>query len=101
MNNILPENIKRLRMEKNLTQKELAYKLGIAGATISAYESGTRVPSITILCKMAAFFSTSVDYIIGYIPPNDKRIMHTLENEMISLVHETFSNYWTRCNHYF
>lgn len=43
-------------MEKNLTQKELAYKLGIAGATISAYESGTRAPSITILCKMAAFF---------------------------------------------
>ncbi len=47
---------------------------------------------------MAAFCSTSVDYIIGYIPPNDKRVMRTLEDEMISLVHEAFSNYWTRYN---
>lgn len=100
MRQILSMNIKKLRMEKNLTQKELAYQLGITGATISAYESGARAPSIPTLCKLAAFFSTSVDYIIGYIPPKDKMLMQNLEDEMISLVHEAFLNYWSRYNHY-
>ena len=47
-------------MEKNLTQKQLASKIGMTGAAISSYESGTRSPSIDSLCKLAAFFSTSV-----------------------------------------
>lgn len=100
MNNVLPENLKRLRMERNLTQKELACRLGIAGATISAYESGTRAPSIATLCKMAAFFSTSVDYIVGYIPPKDKVIMRNLEEELIDIIHEAFSSYLNRYNRY-
>ena len=54
MNNILPENIKRLRMEKNLTQKELAERTGINQADISKLENGTRNPSLKMLKRLAA-----------------------------------------------
>lgn len=56
MKHILPENIKKLRLERNLTQQQLAKELGMTSSSISAYESGVRSPSIDNLCKLAAFF---------------------------------------------
>ena len=101
MNNVLPDNIKKLRMEKNLTQKQLAEQLGMNGATISAYENGTRAPSISNLCKLVAFFSTSVDYIIGYAPPKSRIANSMLEEALLISIREVISDYLNRYKHYF
>ena len=42
----LGENIKRYRLEKGLTQKQLADNLGLAEITIRQYENDKRTPKI-------------------------------------------------------
>ena len=45
------ENIKRIRLERKLTQKELGKRLGTSEAYIRAYESGKRNPKPATLKK--------------------------------------------------
>ena len=53
------------RLEKNLTQAELADKLSLGESTISFYEGGKREPDYNTLQRFADFFGVSVDYILG------------------------------------
>ena len=57
--------IKTLRLEKHLTQMQLAERLGITKSMISAYETSTRYPSYDILIKLAALFGSTTDYLLG------------------------------------
>lgn len=58
-------NIRELRKNKNLTMKELGAILGVSESTISLYETGKRQPDYDILCNIADYFDTSVDYLLG------------------------------------
>lgn len=58
-------NIKSLREELNLTQKEFAERINTTNKNIWAYENGLAQPSIELLIKMATVFNVSVDYLIG------------------------------------
>ncbi len=51
--NVIGENIKRVREEKGMTQKELAEKCNLATITIRQYESGKREPKTRTLHKIA------------------------------------------------
>lgn len=57
--------IRRLRMAKKMTQKELSNRLGVTKSAISAYENGSRLPSYDILVKMARMFKVTTDYLLG------------------------------------
>lgn len=57
--------IKELRLNKNLTQKEVANYLNITSHQYSLYETGKREISFTLLSKLAKLYSTSIDYIVG------------------------------------
>ena len=59
------ERLKRLRMEKGITQKELADRLHISRSTIAGYESLGKEPDVEKLCALAEFFGVSVDYLLG------------------------------------
>ncbi len=48
-----------------MTQQQLAERVGISKAMISAYETETRYPSYDILIKLAATFGVSTDYLLG------------------------------------
>lgn len=61
----LAMRLKRLREENNLTQSELAQKIGVTTASISKYELGTVVPDVEKLMMYGKIFQTSVDYLIG------------------------------------
>ena len=54
-----------LRKECNLSQKELAQKLGVSQSNIYNYEMGRTEPSIEILCKLANVLDVTVDYLVG------------------------------------
>ena len=60
------ENLKKLRLAKNLTQTELAERVGMTKATISAYENGTRLPSYDVLIKLAHQFKVTTDNLLGF-----------------------------------
>lgn len=59
------EKLKKLRDERNYTQKEISSILGIAQNTYSGYETNKHIPDLEILIKIADLYKTSVDYIIG------------------------------------
>lgn len=61
----LGERLKQLRLEKEISQKELAEKFNIARSTLSQYESNQRTPSDEIKVKLSEYFNVSVDYLLG------------------------------------
>lgn len=66
MENInMGERLKNLRISKNLTQKQVAERLGIAISTLSGYELEEKHPSYFVLMKLARLYDVSTDYLIG------------------------------------
>ena len=59
------ERLKSLRKDFRYTQKILEEITGIARSTISAYELGTRNPSVDNLITLARVFRVSIDYLCG------------------------------------
>lgn len=57
--------IRDLREDKDLTQKEISKMLGCSQQTYSRYETGEITIDILSLSKLADFYNTSVDYLIG------------------------------------
>ncbi|MDE6504837.1 MAG: helix-turn-helix domain-containing protein [Clostridia bacterium] len=53
-------HLKMKRIEKGLTQEELAKKVGVIKLTISNYETGTRFPRKPILDKLAAVLECQI-----------------------------------------
>lgn len=58
--------IKELRQSLNLTQKELAEKIGFNQTVIGKYERGDLEPNLETLKKLSVIFECSIDYIIGH-----------------------------------
>ena len=56
--------LKTLRFKKNMTQAQLANKLGLTKSVISAYETGLRLPSYDILIHIARIYNVSTDYLV-------------------------------------
>ena len=52
MKNKFSENLKNLRMEANLSQKDIADKLNVSFKTISHWESGYSEPCIEVLLQL-------------------------------------------------
>lgn len=72
---MLGEQIKKLRIDKNLSQVELANKLSVTKQSVSNWENGNIMPSIDMLMKIAVFFGVTTDYLLGL---SDK---HTLDTD--------------------
>ena len=63
--NIFGQRLKQLRIKLNFTQKQMADKIGITPATLSAYENGTNQPSFSVCKQIAIATSTSLDWLCG------------------------------------
>lgn len=59
------ERIRELRNEKQKKQTEMAEEIGSTQKQISKWEREKIEPNIYFLWKLADYFNTSVDYIIG------------------------------------
>ncbi len=73
--------LKTLRKEKGLTQEQLAEKLGVAGRTVSRWETATNMPDLSILIQLAEFYDIEVGEILDGERKNkamDKEIKETL-----------------------
>lgn len=67
--------IKELRIQNNISQKDLAEIIGVAPNTLSQYETGKREPDNSTLIKLAQYFGVTVDYLLknetpSEVPPN-------------------------------
>jgi len=59
--------IKEFRIERGLLQSELAKELNCSKQLISAWETSVCEPTLTMLTRLANFFGTSTDFLLGRI----------------------------------
>lgn len=59
------ENIKRFRLDRGLTQEEVAAHLGVSFQSISKWERGDGYPDITMLPTLSNYFEISIDELLG------------------------------------
>jgi transcriptional regulator with XRE-family HTH domain len=62
---MLAQNLKFLRAKYNLSQSDLAEKMGIPRTTLSAYERSFVEPNIQLLRKLGEFFSVQIDDLVS------------------------------------
>lgn len=61
----LGNKLKDLRLNKSLTQVQVASRIGISKSRVSSYEMNTNEPSLDILIKLAALYNVSIDSLLG------------------------------------
>ena len=59
----MKNNIKKLRNESKISQKDLAQSLRVSRQTINAIETGKFDPSLTLTIKITRFFNKSLEEI--------------------------------------
>ncbi len=62
----LSQNIKRLRLEKNLTQEQLATTLGISAQAVSKWETSETYPDGALLVPLAKVLGASLDELFDH-----------------------------------
>jgi transcriptional regulator with XRE-family HTH domain len=58
-------NLKHIRTNSGLTQKQLAESTGLGVRTIQQYEANDRKPTFDALIALADYFQVSIDYLVG------------------------------------
>lgn len=61
----LGARLKKLRIEHNMTQSQVAQRIGVSKAVISSYETTSRFPSYDVLIKLATLYGVTSDYLLG------------------------------------
>lgn len=64
--------------ENNMTQTQLAKKIGTSNVTICRYLTCERIPRLDVVTRIASVFNVSLDYLLGL--SNDKDILNSNEN---------------------
>ena len=63
MNELVKNKVHTLRIEKGVTQEELASEVGVSRQTIIAIEKGNYTPSVLLAIKIGEFFKLPVEKI--------------------------------------
>ena len=59
------ERLIELRKEKGLSQKECAAAFGVDASKYNKWENDKNCPDYETVCRLAQFFSTTTDYLLG------------------------------------
>lgn len=65
MENVIRKSIKQNRVERKITQSQLADAIGATHAAISYWENGVNIPNISDCWKMADYMNISIDELVG------------------------------------
>ncbi len=64
-NNYFGKTLKKLRLEKHLSQRKFGEIMGVVNQTVSSWEVGIREPDYDTLIKIAQYFEVSVGFLLG------------------------------------
>ncbi|MBO5843069.1 MAG: helix-turn-helix transcriptional regulator, partial [Clostridia bacterium] len=82
------QTIKALRKERSITQEELATYLGISVQSVSKWERGDDMPDISLLPHIAAFYDTTVDYLLGCDAARQQKEIAAFKTQAQALVNK-------------
>lgn len=68
--------LKTLRLEKSLTQEQLAEQFGVTGRTVSRWENGNNMPDISILVELADFYDVDIRELIDGKRKSEEHMMN-------------------------
>ena len=86
------ENLRKLRYNRSLTQKELGVKVGLSKAVVSKYENGMGYPTYDVLIRIARYFGVTTDYLLGV--SNNKAVdVSGLTDSQIDTIHQLISEF--------
>lgn len=91
MNDTFSKNLRKLRQEKQMTQEQVAEKIGVSAQSVSRWETGATFPDILLLPELAKLYGVLVDDLFKESPEGYKnyanRLFAVYEN---SRKHEDF-----------
>ena len=79
------KNLKTLRIKSGISQQQLSDVIGVTQQSVNKYENHSVEPDIETLIKMADYFNTTIDYLVGRhdeavdtITEEEKQLIHSL-----------------------
>lgn len=84
MANKFGDNVKAIRIEKNISQQELADMVGIHSTHVSRYERNMALPSVEVAKKMAEALGVTADTLI-YGTQDDKAKDSLRDTDLLNL----------------
>ena len=84
--------LKYFRMKENLSQSELAAKLGISASAVSMYEVGKREPDFETEEKIADFFQTDLNTLRGRANEAEQQPSYYLDKDSSDAAQFLLSN---------
>lgn len=91
MMKVLGYRLKLARQHKNMTQMEVAEKLGISNGTLSGYERNYRDPDTETLAKLAELYGVSVDWLTGRTDhPSSNVVREKSEEDQIQRISDFY-----------
>jgi len=92
MQNSLSNKIKAIREANNMTQAQLARRIGLTRSSVNTWEQGIAKPSLDCIIELARLFHVSTDYLLGMktnttidvqgLSPSDIFIIQTMVNRL-------------------
>lgn len=86
--NQIGNQIRELRMSRNMTQAELGNAVGVSMQAVSKWERGG-TPDIDVLISIARYFGVTMDELLGLVPDSSGQLSDVLFS---SLLHSTSQN---------
>lgn len=89
---MLSRRIKEARQKRNLTQKDLGELIGVTKVSICCYETGSRIPTIETLKKLAEVLKVDLTYLMGndmyVVAEDDHEYGMNLAKEELQIIKE-------------
>lgn len=82
----LSDNIRRLRLERGMTQTALAESLGVSDRAVSRWERNVSAPDVTLLSRLALVLETSADTLLGVDPQRMQAEILAVTDECTALL---------------
>lgn len=79
-------NIKKLRLERNITQELLAAQLCVTPQAVSRWETQQSLPDIAMLPAIAYFFGTTIDELFAYRAEDAKEDVAKIQSAFYRLM---------------
>ena len=85
VNTLFGETLRKMRMEKGLSQVKLAKELFVYNSTVARWENGNRLPDATMIARIASFFGVDVNTLFGLAVESDEvpNVIMVDDNEVI------------------
>ena len=67
----LADNLKKIRKDNNLSQEQLAEKLGVSRQSVSKWESGLSYPEMDKVLQICQLFNLNINELINFLKENE------------------------------